>query len=414
MKKQVIVALALSASAFAIAQKKELKTAEKAIKSNNYAEAKAALNQVEPMLSSIDDKYKSQYYFLQAEALYANGAGSPDDVNKAIESLGMVGDDMNAEVKEFKQNMQNTYLIKANNDFKDKKYAVAATEFEQLYNIMPQDTTYLYYAAISAVSDQDYDTALKHYLKLDDLGYKGIETQYYATNIESGEEEIMSKNQRDLYVKAKSHSNPGQRTTESKEAEITKNIALIYVSQGKSAEALEAVKKARKNDPENVDLILTEANLYLELEDTDKFKSLMEEAVKKQPNNENLYYNIGVISLKNKDFDAARNAFNKALALKPDYSDAVLNLSTTYIDEGNAFIAEMNNLGTSAADNKRYDELRAKKTGLFNDGAKVLEDFIGKNAKPDPNVYQQLINIYNALGETDKAKVVQAKLDAAN
>ncbi|MGJ5641557.1 tetratricopeptide repeat protein [Formosa sp. S-31] len=414
MKKQVIVALALSATAFSYAQKKELRAAEKAIKSNNYAEAKAALNQVEPMLSSIDDKYKSQYYLLKAEALYANGAGSTDDVNKAIESLALAEAGNKDEVAVLKENMQNTYLQKANNDFKDKNYAAANTEFEQLYRIMPQDTTYLYYAAISAVSDQDYESALEHYIKLEDLGYTGIEKQFYATNVETGEEEIMSKSQRDLYVKAKSHTKPGERVTESKQPEITKNIALIYVSLGKKDEALAAVKKARSANPENVDLILTEANLYLELEETDKFKSLMEEAVIKQPDNPNLYYNIGVISLKNKDFEAARTAFNKTLQLKPDYSDAVLNLSTTYIDEGNALISEMNSLGNSAADNKRYDELRAKKTDLFNQGAQVLEDFIAKNPNPDTNVYQQLINIYNALGESAKAKAVQAKLNAAN
>ncbi|WP_159024144.1 lipopolysaccharide assembly protein LapB [Formosa sp. L2A11] len=413
MKKQVIVALALSVSAFSFAQKKELKAAEKAIKSNNYAEAKASLSQVTPMLSSIDDKYKAKYYFLQAEALYANGAGSTEDVNKSLENLNKVDDSMKSEVAEFKNKMQNTYLVKANNNFKEKKYTLASQEFEQLYNIVPADTTYLYYAAVSAVSDQDYDTALRQYIKLDDLGYTGIETQYYATNVATGEEEVMAKSQRDLFVKAKSHNNPGMRKTESKQAEITKNIALIYVSQGKTDEALAAAKKARMQDPENLDLILTEANLYLELEETDKFKDLMEEAVKQQPENPNLHYNIGVISLKNLDFEGARTSFEKALELKPDYADAALNESTTYIDEGNSLIEEMNSLGTSKADNARYDELRAKKTSLFDQGADVLVKYIANNPNPVPNIYQQLINIYNATGETSKAKEIQAKLDAA-
>ncbi|WP_083191745.1 tetratricopeptide repeat protein [Formosa haliotis] len=364
------------------------------------------------MLSSIDEKYKSKYYFLQAEALYANGAGSEADVTKAIESLNNVDDSMKSEVVEFKQEMQNTFLVKANNDFKNKNYSAANKEFEQLYNIMPSDTTYLYYAAVSAVSDQDYDSALKHYIKLDELGYTGIETQYYATNISTNEEEVMSESQRDLFVKAKSHIKPGKRKTESKQAEITKNIALIYVSQGKNDEALEAVKKARQQDPENLDLLLTEANLYLELGETDKFKELMEAAVAKQPDNPNLHYNIGVISLKNKEFEAARTSFEKALQLKPDYADAALNESTTYIDEGNSLIEEMNSLGTSKADNQRYDELRAKKTSLFDKGAQVLEQYIAKNPNPEPNIYQQLINIYNAVGN-DKAKDIQAKLDAS-
>ena len=413
MKKQIIVALALSVSAFSFAQKKELKAAEKAIKSNNYAEAKAALNQVEPMLSSLDDKYKSQYYYLQAEALYANGAATPAEVNKAIESLEMVDDSMKDEVVAFKDNMQNTFLVKANNSFKEQNYETASVEFEQLYNIKPTDTTYLYYAAVSAVSAQDYDTALRQYIMLEDLGYTGIITEYYATDIATGEEEVMSKENRDLFVKAKSHNKPGERKTESRQAEITKNIALIYVSQGKNDEALDAVLKAREQDPNNLDLILSEANLYLELGETNKFKELMEEAVKQQPDNPNLHYNIGVISLKNQEFEAARSAFEKALELKPDYADAALNESTTYIDEGNSLIEEMNSLGNTKADNDRYDELRAKKTSLFDQGAEVLNKYIVNNPNPEPNIYQQLINIYNATGETAKAKEVQAKLDAA-
>ena len=63
MKNRVIIALAFLISTLTFAQKKELKAVEKAIKSNNYAEAKTGLSQVESMLSGLDSKTKSQYYF---------------------------------------------------------------------------------------------------------------------------------------------------------------------------------------------------------------------------------------------------------------------------------------------------------------------------------------------------------------
>ena len=47
MKKQIAIALALLVSSFSFAQKDELKAAEKAIKSGNYADAKAAINSAE-------------------------------------------------------------------------------------------------------------------------------------------------------------------------------------------------------------------------------------------------------------------------------------------------------------------------------------------------------------------------------
>ena len=60
MKKQVIIALAVLLSTFSVAQKKELRAVEKAIKDNNYSEAKASLSQVESMLPTMEAKYKSQ------------------------------------------------------------------------------------------------------------------------------------------------------------------------------------------------------------------------------------------------------------------------------------------------------------------------------------------------------------------
>jgi tetratricopeptide (TPR) repeat protein len=415
MKKQFILILALALSVCTFAQKKELKAAEKAIKSNNFSEAKSIINQVESMLSSMDDKTKAKFYFLKGEALYANGAGTNSDIEMAMESFDQSKSGYTAEIVEIKKAIESSFLTKANELYKSSNFVEASKGFNMLYKIVPTDTTYLYYAAASAVSGQDYESALVHYNKLKEIGYTGIQTQYLATNMDTGEEEVMDKKTRDLFVKSGSYSNPREQVSESKLGEITKNIALILSSQGKPEEALEAIKDARFANPENVDLIINEANMYLQLEDEDKFKALMEEAVQKQPNNASLHYNIGVMSMKNNDLEVARNSFSKVLALDPTYADAALNLSTSYIDEGNGLIEEMNSLGSSAADDKKYDELKAKKTSLFQKGADLLINFM--NANPNAanlNILEQLRNIYNALGETAKAKEIEAQLDGGN
>ena len=46
MKKQIIIAFTLLLSTFLFAQKKELKAVEKALKNNNYSEAKSLLSQI--------------------------------------------------------------------------------------------------------------------------------------------------------------------------------------------------------------------------------------------------------------------------------------------------------------------------------------------------------------------------------
>ena len=90
MKKQFIFALAVMISISTFSQKRELRTLEKAVKNNNYAEAKSVVSQLEPMVGSMDDKLKSKYYFNKAQAFYANGAGSNEDFKMAISDISKV------------------------------------------------------------------------------------------------------------------------------------------------------------------------------------------------------------------------------------------------------------------------------------------------------------------------------------
>lgn len=412
MKKQFVLALALLVGAYSFAQKKELRDVEKAIKKNNFAEAKALLNQVEPMMASADSKLQDKYYFLKGEALYANGAGSAEELQSAVENFDKVTDGYTSEINEVKTKILSSVLTKAQNFLENKKFAASSKGFEQAYKLSPKDTMYLYYAASTAVNGQDFDTALKMYEELRDLGYTGIKMEYYATNKETGEvESFGSKQVRDLSVKAGTHNNPEDKKSEPVFAEIVKNIALIYNEKGEDEKAIEAMKDAREANPDNVGLIITEANLYHKLGNDEKFKSLMEEAAEKYPDNENIHYNIGVMKMKSGDLEGARVSFRKALELKSDFADAAINISTTYLDEGNALIEEMNNLGTSAADNKKYDELNEQKKELFNEAAKILEDFIALNpGDVELSIYQQLQNIYKATYQKDKADALNDKI----
>ena len=96
---------------------------------------------------------------------------------------------------------------------------------------------------------------------------------------------------RDISVKSKSHVNPRDEKSASKFPEIIKNMALIYVQNGDNEKALEAMAIARAEDPENINLLLTEANVYYTMGNTLKFKELLEIAIQKDPNNPELQYN---------------------------------------------------------------------------------------------------------------------------
>ena len=73
---------------------------------------------------------------------------------------------------------------------------------------------------------------LTSYNELKEIGYTGISTQYFALNKETDKEELFpSKDLRDISVKTKTHNNPTQKSTDSKQADIIKNIS--YAEAGK-------------------------------------------------------------------------------------------------------------------------------------------------------------------------------------
>ncbi|MFH4965647.1 tetratricopeptide repeat protein [Gaetbulibacter sp. M235] len=411
MKNQVIIAFAFLISTFSFAQKKELKAVEKAIKSNNYSEAKAGLTQVESMLSGLDAKTKSQYYLLNAQALYANGAGSNVDIDKALESLSNVTEGYPEETAQLKQDMINNFLTKGNAAYEKNEFGIASNDFERAYRVSTKDTVYLYYAAATAVNLQDYDRALGLYKELKNLGYTGIEQQYYATSVETQKEEFFqNKSMRDLSVKAKTHIKPEDRKSESKKAEIIKNIALIYVTKEDNDNALTAMKEARAESPDDINLLLSEANVYYKMGNVEEFKSLLQLATTKDPKNPELQYNLGVIASESEHPEEAMEYYKKAIELDPKYVNAYINMAALILNKEQALIEEMNGLGTSKKDDLRYDELREMRQQIYKDAIPYLTDAF-KIDNQNVSAAKTLMNIYSVLGETAKYNEMKEKVD---
>ena len=283
-------------------------------------------------------------------------------------------------------------------------YSSATDYFSNAYKLSQKDTIYLYYAASSAVNAQKYDKSLAMYEKLRSLGFTGIEKQYFAVNKETNKEESFdSKVLRDISVKSKSHINPTEKNTKSKYPEIIKNMALIYNQRGEIEKALEAMREARAENPDDLNLVLTEANVHYTMGNIQKFKELLEYAMEKDPENAELQYNLGVIAAEAKDVVNAKKYYQRAVELDPNYINAYINLAALILGQEESIIDEMNNLGTSAADDRRYDELREERKQLYYEAIPYLE----KALVADPSNVQAaktLSNIFSATGDDAKAK----------
>lgn len=409
MKNRLLLVAALTFTMVGFAQKNEIKTAEKALKSGDATAAKTAIEAASGTIAAADEKTQAQYYFTRGK-IYSDLAkkGDNDAFEKSANSFKKVIEIEEASGKQKYSSETNQYMAaltadlvnSAVSDNSNNKFKEAAEKLYMSYTLSPKDTSYLYYAAGSAVNGGHYEMALDYYNKLQEVGYDGSGVVYKATNAASGEVEEMDKVQRDLMVKSGTYTNPVDEKTPSKKAEIVKNTALIYTQLGQDEKALEAYQAARKNDPEDVNLILNEANLYFNQGNKDKFKELMAQAIALAPDNPDLHYNVGVISMEQDNYEDARVSYKKAIELDPKYTNAYLNLSTTYVNEGNNLIDEMNSLGNSRADIAKYDELKEKKDSLFKQGADVLEDAL-KNNPGNENIVTQLKNIYGAMGDTE-------------
>lgn len=418
MRKHVVMSLALIISSFAFAQKNEIKTAEKSIKNNDFASAKSAIMSAESMTSSMDAKTLAKFYYLKGQALYANGAGSDADISEALKSFSMLTETENKSGKkvyspkanEMKVSMSNGFLDKAQTALNRKDHATSSVNFENAYRTSPQDTLYLYNAALLATSSKNYDQALTMYDELSKLGYTGVSMEFKATDIETGEEQnFPSQALRDISVKAGTHEKSRNVKTDSKVGEIAKNVALIYIEKGETEKALAAIDEAKRSNPNDFNLILSEANVRYKLGEMDKYKELISQALEVEPNNADLLFNLGVVAGDQGQYEEARKFYDDAIKVDGTYVRAYMNSAALILDREQGIIDEMNGLGTSAADDKKYEELQEDRLNVYRDAVPYLKSAL-EHEPNNINAAKTLMNIYSVLGDTPNYNAMKAQV----
>ena len=424
MKKLAILMMLMICSN-SFSQKKELRQINKLISESFFTEAESSLEAISALVEVSDDKIKAQYYFYLAKV--SNELEKFNDAITAYENLKSINDSaystiIKTEFDFLYSQIETSIINSAVEDNRNSNYSVASDKLLMAYRMNEEkNKDYLYYAAGSAVNSKEYDKALDYYVELKENNYTGVIDEYYITNNETGEEEKVSETEFDLLKNSKDYSNPRVGQTESRYPEIVKNIALIYVQQGKNDVAIEAIKEARSIQPDDTSLILNEADLYIRISNNSddeserdlyrkKFKELMELAITNDPENWILYYNLGVISSEQGENDSALEYYKKAIEFKPDYVDAYLNLVAVILDGEQSIVDEMNNLGTSKKDNIRYDELKVERENLYKECIPFLEKLI-EVSPTNIDALNTLKNIYGVLGENEKFKDLSAKIN---
>lgn len=411
MKTRILTAALAMFTAVSFAQKKEIKRAGKAVEKGEYQEAKNYLQQAEAQLANADEDEKADFYLYKGYALIGTGENvSTADLMAASEAMTKAKELGHDEVQQGLDAVSNALVNSAIADQNAQKFAEASQKLEASYRMNNRDTIYLYYAASNAVNSQDYDEALRYYTELQDLGFTGEETVYTAVNKETGEEERMaSKEQRDLFVKSGTYINPQDKKAESKEGEIAKNIALIYIEKGDNDKAVSAMEKAKAANPNDATLMQSEADMYYRMGDMGKYREILEEVVRQNPDDATLYYNMGVSSAQLGENDRAVEYYKRAIELDPEMHNARINIAYVILSKEAPLVEQMNKLGMSKADQQKYEELSKQRQGIYREALPHLEKVM-QNDSTNVEAARTMMNIYYQINETEKAEEMKQKV----
>ncbi len=424
--KHIILASALLFSAITFAQKDQIKAAEKALKNGNSAEAKSILIGAESLIANATPAEKAQFFFVKGNALMDLVTKKVDTENNQAEAAKAYLNVLDTEKTSGKPKYSNQAKV-AIASLKDKliaaavveenakNYAVSSKYIKAAYDLDKSDLEKLYYAANDARYANLFDQALKYYQELRAKNFTGEATSYFAKSVITDKEEYFgndaeAKKNRDQSVKSKIHTNPRDEKTPSKKPEIIRNIALILADKGDKKAAIEAIKEARAENPDDVSLITTQADLYYDLKDLESYKKTINEALEKNPNDAVLIYNLGIISSRSNQAVDAEKYFKRAIEINPKYFDAYANLAELKLSEDAKYVAELKKLTSSDKDNKRFTVIRAEQYKIYNAALPYLEKAYDINTN-DKAISATLLSVYRALEMTDKAKALKAKLE---
>ncbi|SDL18989.1 Tetratricopeptide repeat-containing protein [Salinimicrobium catena] len=411
MKTRILTAALAMFTVVAFGQKKEIRRAGKAVEKGEYKEAKNYLQQAEAQLTNADEDEKADFYLYKGYALIGTGENVPTaDLMAAADAFQKAAELGHDDAQQGMMAASNALVNGAIADQNAQKFSEAADKLFTGYQLNKQDTVYLYYAASNAVNAKDYGKALEYYEELRDLGFTGEETVYTAVNKETGEVERMAnKEQRDLFVKSGNYTNPKDEVSESKKGEIAKNIALIYIEKGEDEKAIAAIENAKEENPGDVSLMQAEADMYYRMDNMAKYREIMEKIVEQNPDDAVLYYNLGVSAAQMGENDRAMDYYKRAIELDPSMHNARINLAYVILAKERPIVDEMNSLGMSKADQKKYDQLAEQRNQLYRDALPHLEKVLEK----DPNnveAARTMMNMYYQLNETAKAEEMKQKV----
>lgn len=274
---------------------------------------------------------------------------------------------------------RNKYFDQAAESFNKKNYMDAMTYFEKAAQALSitniPDTASLFYAAASASLAEQHDKAKGFYVEL---------------------------------IKANAKS-----------VNIYSTLADIYRQEKDSANALAVIRAGKKIHPNDLQLVIAEANVYNSFNDVPKALKTLDVAAKSDSTNFYIFNAIGANYQKiyedtlkpqaqrDEAFGKSEAGYKTAIRLKNTFYDAYINLSSLYFNTAVPLSLKAN--GLPLEQKELYEKLTSEANKYYTLALPYLKkaDELQPN---DLNTLNSLRQIYTSLGDKENIKATQEKI----
>ncbi len=184
-----------------------------------------------------------------------------------------------------------------------------------------------------------------------------------------------------------------------KDPKIYTDMVQLSLLDKDTAQALAYIEKGKILFEDNMDLIASELDIYLNRKQTDILKDKLKKAIEVSPDNEVLHFVLANLYKGTNQFAEAEKEYLKALELKSDYEPANYNLGALYFSGGKEWNDKLNALPLKDPKTKEYE---TKSNEYFKKAIGYLETSF--ELTKEKKTKQLLRQLCLRLGETAKAE----------
>jgi predicted Zn-dependent protease len=222
------------------------------------------------------------------------------------------------------------------------------------------------------------------------------------------------------------------------ESNIYLVLAQAYDKKGDKANQTATIEEGLKKFPSDQNLRALDLNAAISGGSKDEAVKKLQEAIDKDPKNPDLYMNLGILNYTIAyPSDGSSNAesaayaskaeanYKKTVELAPENGTYNFQLGSLYYNNASRILTTMNTLGTSKADQAKYDLLSKDKDAEFAKALPYLEKardifnarrskLTGEEMKEFANTLVGLKEIYTRIDQPEKSAAAKKLLNEIN